>query len=487
MTIRTYTTLLAGLFLSLSLHSLSAENTQKRSLAGNRKLTYLVEPPEVETFGAMFEQGVAYGRFRSNFFGYEWEREIPGVQKDNAAMGVGGSLIFKTGRYRGFSLTAGFYGTSNPFYRMDRDEIGLLKAGKDVLSRHEVSRGGSYHFAVLGEGTLNYRNDGFLFRGGRQIFESVFTASNDTKMIPNTFDGITVESRTIPGTVIRAAWLSRQKLRDHTHSHDVLTFRNAEGESWANQDDAGVHRGLSYSNFAAAGQDTENTLWILTGKSGIGPSLTGELSGLLVPEVLSNVALEAEQSLKMGKWSFKPAVRLMVQMDEGGGAIGGASLSGNVDRASPGGYTSPESLEGRLFAIRGVWEHPERLFRFHLGYTSVADKADLVAPWRAFPTGGYTRAMGQYNWRANTDSFMVQLNLDAGRLGWVRGLNSTLRYARMDFDETKGYTDRSAIHVDFTQKFAALEGLEGRFRMAFVDDDGTTGYNEYRLEFNYLF
>jgi hypothetical protein len=57
----------------------------------------------------------------------------------------------------------------------------------------------------------------------------------------------------------------------------------------------------------------------------------------------------------------------------------------------------------------------------------------------------------------------------------------------MDFDEGKGFTDRSIIHVDFIQKLPWLDGLEGKVRMAFVDDDGPTDYNEYRLEFNYLF
>ena len=52
--------------------------------------------------------------------------------------------------------------------------------------------------------------------------------------------------------------------------------------------------------------------------------------------------------------------------------------------------------------------------QLRLAYTKVADKADIIAPWRGFPTAGFTRAMSQYNWYANTKSYMVQANLQCG-------------------------------------------------------------------------
>jgi len=48
-----------------------------------------------------------------------------------------------------------------------------------------------------------------------------------------------------------------------------------------------------------------------------------------------------------------------------------------------------------------------------LGYSKIADKADFTTPWRAFPTGGYTRAMGQTNWYANTSSYLLRADLFA--------------------------------------------------------------------------
>jgi len=50
------------------------------------------------------------------------------------------------------------------------------------------------------------------------------TKSNDIKMIPNTFEGVTVHSEFIPKYNLKAAFLTKQKLRDHTHFHHVFAY-----------------------------------------------------------------------------------------------------------------------------------------------------------------------------------------------------------------------------------------------------------------------
>jgi len=37
----------------------------------------------------------------------------------------------------------------------------------------------------------------------------------------------------------------------------------------------------------------------------------------------------------------------------------------------------------------------DRNFRVRFGYSRVADKADFIVPWRAFPSRGYTRPWGR--------------------------------------------------------------------------------------------
>ena len=63
----------------------------------------------------------------------------------------------------------------------------------------------------LGQAYLEYNNGTFDVKGGRQLFESVFTKSNDTKMIPNTFDGVSAAVKIAPKTKARIAWFGKHK------------------------------------------------------------------------------------------------------------------------------------------------------------------------------------------------------------------------------------------------------------------------------------
>lgn len=451
-----------------------------RSIAGNMTVKYLKLPGTTDSLAGMLSEGEVYGRLRSNSFRWDWSNPLTGSRESHSISGIGGSLVFKSANYRGFGLTLGAYGTSNPWQGLDDSELGSLKAGKDLVARGT----GDTEYAVLAESFLQWKGEQTQWRFGRQLYESAFTASNDTKMIPNTFDGVTLETNA-PGDVrLRAAWFDAQKLRDHVHSHDVLTFRDEHGDAWGNQDDAAVHRGLSYQNFVAAGQSPNNELWLAAVDRSFG-RVGARVSSLLVPDVIGQVAFELSTRFGEGEWQLQPGMKFMQQVDRGGGAIGGASLLGNVSASDPGGYDNPDSLDGGLLAARVDLSHQPTGFAMRLGYTQVADEGDLVAPWRGFPTGGYTRAMGQYNWRADTRSWMLQLRGDLSRyLPWD-GTQILARYADMDMDERKGMTDRTAFNVDLVQRLRP--DTLAKFRCVFVNDDGISSYNEYRVEFNYLF
>ncbi len=84
--------------------------------------------------------------------------------------------------------------------------------------------------AVLAQAYIKYNISKTSIKVGRQIFESFLTKSNDTKMIPNTFEGYTIESKEHEKTHFHAAYLTAQKLRDHTSFHDVITFKDSAGE-----------------------------------------------------------------------------------------------------------------------------------------------------------------------------------------------------------------------------------------------------------------
>jgi predicted porin len=196
-------------------------------------------------------------------------------------------------------------------------------------------------------------------------------------------------------------------------------------------------------------------------------------------------------------------------MDDGAGAIGGAALSGkaatNANSGSAAGrasYTNSASVDGSIFMARLVLA--DGPLELAVGYSQIADDADIIAPWRGFPTGGYTRSMAQVDWIANTRNWAVKVTYDFGKAGIVPGLKVAADYENMNFDDAKmssgasTFSDRTIFHVDAWQTFRALPNTEFKFRFATVNANPVTtkatpvtvdyaSYNEYRFEINYLF
>ncbi len=475
----------------------------KRQLKNNMMEVYNVLPGSVDNFTDMFAQGELYGRLRMNAFKWDWTGD---TTTDNKAFGIGGSLIYKTASLYGVSGTVGMYYSDSPFegLRDSREDIGSVKAGKDTISRYDVKTQGNYSMSVLAQAYMQYNISKTTFKGGRQIFESVLTKSNDTKMIPNTFEGYSVETKEIPKTTIRGAYFYAQKLRDHTTFHDVITFKDASGESWNNNDDAGVHKGLNYANFTAAGDDTSHALIIADIRNKSIEGLQLDLTYTAVPDVVSSVIGEVNYQIGLpGGFSLTPGVRYMYQMDDGGGKVGGASLSGSLVKWTNGvatyddtkGYSTPDSLDSSLWMARLVLKNGP--LKVQAGYSAVSDDGDIVAPWRGFPTGGYTRAMAQYNWRANTKTTAAEVYYDFDKAKMVSGLGVLVRYAMQDFDEDKQaagvQADSNIIHIDIREQIKAVPGLDAKIRIGLVDakereaGGDKDSYNEYRFEVNYLF
>jgi len=467
----------------------------KRTLKGNMVVEYHTLPGTANSIHEMFTEGVFYGRLRSNTFYWQWAAD--GANNDaNKNMGLGGSLIYKSAAYKNFSFTLGYYGTMSPtFWRPDEADIGLAKSGKDTFSRFKVATGGGFGMHVLGQGFVEYNNGTVDIKAGRQLYESVFTKSNDTKMIPNTFDGVSAAIKVAEKTKLRLAWFGSQKLRDHEDGHDVITFKDENGESWNNNDDAGKHRGLSYDNFVAAGVSPDNNMYLADIRTQYIKNLDTTFSYLQIPGVLQDFVIEAHYKIPLTEsgWAVRPGIRHFIQLDDGGGVIAGNSnaLGGDLTGYSAG---VNGSLDSSLFNGRLDVLMPDKKGFFRLGYSKVSDDADIVAPWRGFPTGGFTRAMAQYNWFANTETIMARA---------VYKFNSTwkasIRYAIQDFDDTKNVpSDSTVIHIDTWTNIT--KNLQMRMRyghVAAADDILQPGsltdykadwsYDEFRLEFNYMF
>ncbi len=469
--------------LALATSAQATLKNDKVTLKGNMVVEYNKLPSSVDTLSDAFLEGMFYGRLRTNMFKWDWTGD---KTTDNKAMGVGGSVVYKTAPLYGVSATAGLYTSQNPsFWREDLADIGDAKSGKDTFSRGNTAKTGEFGMTVLGQAYLQYNFSKTTFIGGRQMVETVFTKSNDTKMIPNTFDGVSASIKEIPQTNIQLAYLAKQKLRDHTVSHDVLAFN--PDDKWTENDDSAINKNLTVDRI---GDDNALIIGAITNKSI--SNLKLNLSYAMVPDVVSNLAFEAHYALSVGGgWKVAPGVRYMQQFDDLNADYGVANL-----QTKQHGYDNPNSLDSNLLALR--LDVKNSAFLGRLGYSQIADEADIVAPWRGFPTGGFTRAMAQYNWYANTKTYMARAGYDFGKAKILDGFSVMARYAIQDFDDAKDgvAADSQVIHVDVRQNLG--KNLEAKVRLGFVtaDDsivksDGSmktdTSYNEYRFELNYFF
>ncbi|MEY3091161.1 MAG: hypothetical protein RL113_1477, partial [Pseudomonadota bacterium] len=230
----------------------------KYAIKSNYEIMYNDSPKKVESFMEMFQQGTFYGRLRSNTFMYNWEKENS-TQQDHITSGLGGSLVYKSASLDAFDFTAAFYYTHG-FTDISPEDVTYMKGGAEVLNRFDYSNTGSQDLGVLGQAYLRYTGiTQSEVSVGRQLVETFYTKSNDTKMIPNTFDAVVFDTNIIRNTQVKVGYLAKEKLRGHSDAHSVLVYGDANSSSslnpsWDENDDSAMHKGLTYTKLEAAGK-----------------------------------------------------------------------------------------------------------------------------------------------------------------------------------------------------------------------------------------
>ena len=466
-----------------------AHHTVKSSIKSNGIVVHSQPQVKTDDFLEMFTEGDFYARLRNNNFLFTtYGGATENTQTAIAA--IGASLVYKSANYYGFDMTAGGYLAQSFF---DKDNLlSLGVKGKDTFSRYNYVNDGDTYMAVIGQLNLGYSFAESKIVLGRQLLETFYTRSNDTKMIPNAFDGVSIQSKDIPGTAFTLAYLDKQKLRDHTSSHSVLMYGDANSSSStlakaSGNDDSVMHRGLTYSALKAAGKPTDSPLIVLDAQNKSLENLKINFASYIVSELISQVVGELNYKVNFDGFSVTPGFRYLQQFDNGAGKVGGAAL---IAKNSAIGYKNPNSLDGKMIAARVVTKFSD--YKINLAYTGILDEGDLVTPWRGFPTSGYTRSMGIYNWRANTNSYRIELVKAATDTGVYTTpfIQTSILY--MQTDEDKLILDDSMFYYfGLVQNIPAFPEFQYRFRLGYRDfiqaSYQVPDYLDSRLEFNYLF
>ncbi len=477
-------------FLALSLNLNASTIQTKQSLKTNGQIIHNVKPSSVSEFSDMFKEGEFYGRLRTNNFYFRWNEE-DSAHSTHFVSAVGASMVYNSATFNDVDFGVGVYG-SQAFFNAEDDPIAHLKPGKDVLSRLDYANTGNKGMGVLGQAYLRYTGltkSEFIL--GRQLVETFYTKSNDTKMNPNTFDGLVFSTKALPKTALKLAYLHQQKLRDHTQAHGVLVVGDANSSSakipqWSENDDAGMHKGLRYSALKAAGKPVDAPLIVGEVKNKSIQNLKIDATFYAVPELVSQIMTELNYSFKLdSKFSITPGIRYIRQFDNGAGEVGGASLTGNTT-----GYKDINSVDSQMIAARVVTKIDN--YKINLGFTHILDEADLITPWRGFPTAGYTRSMGRYNWRANTKSYRLEVVRNANSKGIYKDIFIQASILLTDADETKNKSlNEIYYYIGFVQNIPSIVNLQWRLRLGYADyvDSVDSDFNnlDSRFEINYLF
>ena len=121
----------------------------------------------------------------------------------------------------------------------------------------------------------------------------------------------------------------------------------------------------------------------------------------------------------------------------------------------------------------------------------MSDQADLVTPWRGFPTGGYTRSMGVYNWRANVKSYRLELVKGANSKGIYTSPFIQTSVLYMDGDQSKAETDSLLYYAGIIQNLPSAPQFQYRLRLGWRNFIKSTSpisdYLDSRFELDYLF
>ena len=462
----------------------------KQRLQCNMTVKYKKRPKKVDNFFDIFTKGILYGRVRSNNLFFDGGSN----GKSQQSYGIGGSLIFKSGRYKGFAFTSSIYGSQN-LENVDKEEINNYSYGKDTFSRYVVATEGRENMIAFAQNYLSFKKHRVELKLGRFLVETFMLQSRDTKMIPNAFQGAHLRISTIPKTKIVLAYLTKQKLRDHKKFHNVFSYNDDSSKpyaQWTGNDDGSMHRGITTSKLNEKGIKDRIIAFEVKNRSIKNTQL--RLDYTSVPELVSSAVIEGAYKFKLDNGiKIKPSLRYIQQFDNGAGDIGGANLRNDTR-----GYTDATTLESNLIAGRVDFIFDSSSLR--LGYSKVGDKGDIISPWNGKPTAGYTRPMSGMNWYANTETFMIRADYDFPTNSFFEGLHIMSRYAINNFDDNKpGVTaDNNVFTFNLIKRFKNNPNLFLKLRSIMVKEDhpitnidGTfkkdPSYNALRLEMDYLF
>lgn len=146
----------------------------------------------------IFTEGKISGNLRA--FWFDGNRDL---RTDRTALTLGGILSYRTAPFEGFSGGVSFFSSNG---------VSSLTQMPESGQTHNLNLDGS-SINTLGEAYLQYNGYDTLIKYGRQRLD--FPLANDyyNRMLPNSFEALSVESRSLQNTLIKAAYITGWKYK----------------------------------------------------------------------------------------------------------------------------------------------------------------------------------------------------------------------------------------------------------------------------------
>lgn len=436
-----------------------------------------------DDLASAFKEGKLDGRLRGQYFATDWEAN----NKDNATgFALGGSLVYKTAPLYGVSFATGLYTTQNPGGWTGPDDGATAATAKDLFCRDQKDgvAGCRYGdgYAVLAQAYLQYNLARSTLKAGRILMNNPWITPNDTKMIPIAIEGAEIVSNDLPNTTLQFDYADSIKERGNTYFGNMadagdtpVAIRKAYDTHYY------VDSGRSAPNVAIAGA---------TNKSIDNLELQGWVMNW--PDLVDQLRIEANYAFEAGDLILGLGGVYMQQFDKGAGDLILPAINH---------HDSDNSVNTFLYAFRTTAHY--RAAKLLLAASHTDEGGDIIAPWRGFPTQGYTRSMTQTDWTANTTAYKAEIDYDWHAV--LPGVSTLLSYAVYDRDPGKkpyqsltnrGYQngDTRQWNFDIVYKLSGhWKGAELKARLMDQQNDTTALYTadtsnrEMRLEANYRF
>lgn len=386
-------------------------------------------PARPEGHSAFFYESTFGARLRTYYFNRDKYDD-----SYSEAWALGAALAYQSGYLVDLLRVGAVAYTAQPLHAPDsRDGTLLLRSGQ---------KGYTALGQIYGEFKLSEQIFGAI---GRKEYNTPYLNSFDTRMTPNTFEGISIygkasEAHGGPAWRFGGGYISRIK------------ERNANDFVWMSRDaDSTVNRGV----FIGGGNFEHRGFSI------------GAIN-YYSDDIINIFYTEATYMLVVaGNSSFKLAAQFSDQRSTGDDLLTGQAFS-----------TSQ-------WGIKGDFKLGAALFT--LAYTDTADEAEMRSPWSGYP--GYTSVQVQDFNRANESATLFKASYDFSAHGasgvtayalWVHGRGRSAPA----FNE-----DEADLNLQWAPTRDVLRGTSFRVRYAHVSQrgGGDPAINDIRLIVNYDF